>query len=55
MKDNRPTRVVFIDQAKEEFELLNKTIGDQVAKGIKNSDEIRLLIANRKSNSVNYT
>lgn len=43
MRENRPTRIIFIDQAKVEFELLNKIVGEQVAKEIKNSEEIRLL------------
>jgi len=39
----KPARVIFLDEAKEEFERLNKIEGWQKEKGIKNSDEIRLL------------
>ena len=40
---SRPTRVVFIGQAKTEMELLNEIAGEQIAKGVQNSEEIRLL------------
>lgn len=43
MNENRPVRVIFVDQAKAELALLNKMIGEQIAKGVKNSEEIRLL------------
>ena len=39
----KPARVIFLDEAKEEFERLNKIAGWQKEKGIENSDEIRLL------------
>ncbi|HVC58392.1 MAG TPA: hypothetical protein VND15_02870 [Candidatus Acidoferrales bacterium] len=43
MTDKRPTRVIFLDQAKMELEMLNKVVGDQAAKKVKNSEEMRLL------------
>jgi hypothetical protein len=43
MSDKRPVRIILLDQAKEQFEDLNRIIGEQQAKGIKNSDEIQLL------------
>ena len=39
----RPVRIVFIDQAKDEFERLNALVGQQQSKGIRNSEEIQLL------------
>ena len=40
---NKPTRVILVDEADEEFKRLNKIVGEQAAKGIENSDEIQLL------------
>ncbi len=44
MKDKRPVRIILKDQAKLEFEELNKIVGEQQAKGITNSEEIQLII-----------
>lgn len=43
MSGKRPVRVIFQDQAKEEIIMLNKVAGDQEAKGVKNSEELRLI------------
>lgn len=40
---NKPTRVVLIGQAKEEFECLNEIVGQQIKDGKENTDEIQLL------------
>lgn len=40
---NRIIRVILLDEAKEEFERLNKIAGWQKEKGMENSEEIRLL------------
>jgi len=40
---NRNVRIVFIGQAKEDFENLNKIIGEQVASNKTNSEEMQLL------------
>ena len=40
---NKPVRTVLIDQAKEAFEQLNWIVGEQIAQGRNNSDEIQLL------------
>ncbi|MBI4210113.1 MAG: hypothetical protein HY544_01225 [Candidatus Diapherotrites archaeon] len=45
MKDNRPVRIMLKEQAREEFEELNRIAGEQQAKGITNSEEIQLLKA----------
>ena len=39
----KATRAVLIDDAKVSYEHLNKIVGEQHAKGIQNSDEIKLL------------
>ncbi len=39
----KPTRTILIDQAKESFEQLNTIVGEQLAQGKQNSDEIQLL------------
>src|SRR3989304_5140208 len=39
----KPVRTILIDDAKASFENLNKVVGEQIAEGIKNSDEIQLL------------
>lgn len=39
----KPTRAILIDDAKASFEHLNKIVGEQTAKGITNSDEIKLM------------
>lgn len=39
----KPARAILIDDAKASFELLNKIVGEQTSKGIKNSDEIKLM------------
>ncbi len=39
----KPVRAILIDDAKASFEQLNKIIGEQTAKGVKNSDEIKLM------------
>jgi hypothetical protein len=43
MSDKRPVKVILLDQAKEQFEELNRLVGEQQAKGITNSEEIQLL------------
>ena len=40
---NKSTRVILVDQAKEEFEKLNKIVGKQKAGGMESSEEITLL------------
>lgn len=40
---NRIVRVILKDQAKEEFEKLNRLVGEQQAKGTSNSEEMQLL------------
>ena len=39
----KPIMVILLDEAKEEFEKLNSIAGEQICRGRKNSDEIRLL------------
>ncbi|OYT41259.1 hypothetical protein B6U80_01735 [Candidatus Pacearchaeota archaeon ex4484_26] len=39
----RSVRVILLDQAKEEFEKLNKIVGQQKARGRESSEEITLL------------
>lgn len=48
MKDARPVRIILKDQAKTEFEALNKIAGEQQAKGTTNSEEMQLLKAIRQ-------
>lgn len=36
-------KVILIDKAKEEFENLNKVVGEQLSKNLKSSEEITLL------------
>lgn len=43
MNDKRPVRVILKGQAKEEYEELNRIVGEQQSNGIANSDEIQLL------------
>jgi hypothetical protein len=43
MKDNRSVHVILKDQAKGEFEKLNKVVGDQQAHGETDSEEMQLL------------
>ncbi len=43
MTDKRLVHVILKGQAKEEFERLNKIVGEQQANGETNSDEIQLL------------
>ena len=43
MSEARPVRVVLIEQAKEEFEGLNRIVGIQRSKGVSNSEEMQLL------------
>lgn len=40
---NKPIRVILINDAKNAFEALNKTVGEQINKGKENSEEIQLL------------
>lgn len=40
---NRIVRVILKGQAKDEFERLNRLVGEQQAQGIPNSEEIQLL------------
>ncbi|MBR9678245.1 MAG: hypothetical protein GOU97_03075 [Nanoarchaeota archaeon] len=40
---NKPVRVILLDNAKIEFEKLNKIVGEQIKKGRNNSEEIQLL------------
>jgi len=42
MTDKRPVKVILLNQAKTEFEELNRIVGGQQAKGITNSEEIQL-------------
>jgi Txe/YoeB family toxin of Txe-Axe toxin-antitoxin module len=39
----RLVRVILKDQAKDEFEKLNRVVGEQQAKGVTNSQEMQLL------------
>ncbi len=39
----RTVRVVFLGQAKEDFEALNKAVGEQTSEGKTSSEEIQLL------------
>jgi len=39
----KPVKIILLDEAKEEFERLNKIAGWQKEKGIENSEEIRLI------------
>ncbi|MBI4146956.1 hypothetical protein HY489_06505 [Candidatus Woesearchaeota archaeon] len=39
----KPVRTIMQGQAKESFENLNKIVGEQITKGMQNSDEIQLL------------
>lgn len=39
----RPVRVVLLEQAREEFEELNRVVSEQAAKGDTNSGEMQLL------------
>lgn len=43
MKAGREVRVVFVGNAKKEFEKLNEIVGEQKRRGRTNSDEIQLL------------
>ncbi|PIN85531.1 MAG: hypothetical protein COV47_01615 [Candidatus Diapherotrites archaeon CG11_big_fil_rev_8_21_14_0_20_37_9] len=45
MNDKRPVRIILKEQAKAEFEKLNKIVGKQQTKGITNSEEMKLLKA----------
>lgn len=39
----KPVKVIITGDAKEEFEALNKIVGEEIAKGITNSDHQTLL------------
>ncbi len=43
MEDKRLVRVILKDQAKAEFEKLNRVVGEQRSEGITNSEEMQLL------------
>ncbi len=43
MFKGKPTKVVITGEAKEEFDELNKVVGEEIAKGIINSDHQTLL------------
>ncbi|MFH1521262.1 MAG: hypothetical protein ABID61_06460 [Candidatus Micrarchaeota archaeon] len=43
MNNKRPVKVILLDQAKIQFEELNRIAGEQHVNGISNSDEIQLL------------
>lgn len=43
MTDKRPVRIILKDQARMEFEELNRIVGKQQANGETNSEEIQLL------------
>ena len=43
MSDSRLVRVILKGQAKSEFENLNRIVGEQLANGERNSDELQLL------------
>jgi hypothetical protein len=40
---NKPTRVILIDEAGEEFKKLNEIVGQQLKEGRESTDEIKLL------------
>ena len=42
----------IIDEARDEFERLNRVVGEQAAKGITNSEEMQLLNAIRKKSGL---
>ena len=48
----RKVQVFIIDEAEEEFKQLNKLVGEQQEKGIKNSEEIQLLKAIKKKSGI---
>jgi len=39
----KPTRIILLDKAQEEYLRLNAIVGEQIKDGKENSDEIRLL------------
>ncbi|MBS3068698.1 hypothetical protein J4450_08385 [Candidatus Micrarchaeota archaeon] len=43
MRDSRSVRIILKDQAKVEFEELNRIVGEQQAKGETNSEEMQIL------------
>ena len=43
MFKGKPTKVIITGTAKEEFDDLNKTVGEEIAKGITSSDHQTLL------------
>jgi hypothetical protein len=43
MFKGKPTKVIITGEAKEEFDHLNKVVGDEIAKGITSSDHQTLL------------
>ena len=49
----REVKFFIIDQAREEFEKLNKVVGEQTARGIKNSEEMQLLNSIKRNSSKN--
>lgn len=48
----RKVKFFVIDEAKEEFEKLNKIIGEQKERGIKNSEEMQLLNSIKKKSEI---
>lgn len=52
MNDSRQVKVILLDQAKDQFEELNRIVGEQQAKGIENSDEIQLLKSIRQKSEL---
>ena len=40
---NKPTRVILLNGAEEEYKKLNEIVGKQIKDGKENSDEIQLL------------
>ena len=43
MFKGKPTKVIITGEAKEEFKDLNKAVGEEIAKGIRSSDNQTLL------------
>lgn len=40
---NKPTRVILLDEANDEYKKLNEIVGKQIEEGKENSDEMQLL------------
>ncbi len=52
MSGKRPVKVILLDQAKVQFDELNRLVGEQQANGISNSEEIQLLKSIRQKSEL---